>query len=132
VAGFGALNPAAMDEAAFAIARGDPAAAVCKRLGVAARTLSRWRSKEAFRRRVAELRAEMLGLAMGKAVDAASKAADKLRKLVDSKHQAIALGAAKALLQIGGSLFATTQLASDVAELNRKLAEIEAAQKTDK
>jgi hypothetical protein len=127
MAEFGPLNPVALDEAAFAIARGNPPAGVRKQLGISPSTLKRWQSKPEFRRRVAELRAEMLGLAMGKAVEAASAAADRLRKLVNSKQQAIALGASKALLQIGGQLFSTLQLQNQVAELSQKIAEIEAA-----
>jgi len=123
------LNPPILDDAAFGIAKGETAAALQLRLGISQRTLWRWKAKPEFKRRVAELRAELMSTALGRAAEGATKASDKLIGLLDSKKSGIVLAAAKALLQLSGQLFASVQLRDEVAEMNRKLSEIEAAQK---
>lgn len=60
----GPLNPPLMDEAAVGIARGENTSKLAQRLGIGRRTLTRWKYKQDFRRRVAELRAEAVGRAM--------------------------------------------------------------------
>ncbi len=54
----------------------------------------RWKDPE-FRKRVAELRAEMIGRAVGRLVDGMSEAADVLRALLKAESEATRLGTAR-------------------------------------
>ncbi len=121
-----------MDEAASGIARGEHVTQLVERLGIGRRTLTRWKAREDFRQHVGELRAEILSRAMGKAAEAASEAADSLKRLLQSENEGIVLGAARSLLQLSGSLYDTVQLQAEVRELNRKLAEVEGADKEER
>jgi len=123
----GPLNPQ-MDEAAGAIARGEHPTRLMERLDISRRTLSRWKGREDFKRRIAELRSEMVGRAMGRAADAASEGAAALQRLLRSENEGIVLGAARALLQLSGTLYVSVQHQVEIEELDRRLAEIESSQ----
>ena len=121
----GPLNPL-MDEAAAGVARGEHSARLIERLGIGRRTLTRWKGREGFRRRVAELRSEMIGKAMGRAVEAASDGATALRRLLNSPNEGIVLGAARALLQLSGHLYEAIELRRDLDEIICRLDRVEA------
>ena len=123
----GLLNPPLLDEAAVGIARGESIVRLSKRLGIGRRTLTRWKCREDFRQRVAELRAEAVGRAMGQAAAAAGQGAAALKRLLKSKNEGIVLGAARSLLQLSGSLYATVQLQAEIESIQRKIADLEAA-----
>jgi hypothetical protein len=79
----------------------------------------RWREPE-FRRRVAELRAEMIGRAVGRLVDGMSEAADVLRSLLAEDVKAsVRLGAARASLELPVKLHESTELEARLAALER-------------
>ena len=74
----------------------------------------------AFRRRVVELRADMVARSLGRLADGMADAADTLRALLRAEGESVRLGAARALLELG------TKLRESV-ELEERLAALEAA-----
>ena len=79
----------------------------------------RWR-EPAFRQRVSELRAEMIGRAVGKLADNMSESADVLRQLLAEDVKAtVRLGAARANLELGVKLHEATELEERLAALER-------------
>jgi hypothetical protein len=78
----------------------------------------RWKDPE-FRKRVAELRAEMIARAVGKLADGMSEAADVLRSLLAAESEATRLGAARASLELPVKLHESTELEARLAALER-------------
>ncbi|MGH2031954.1 hypothetical protein, partial [Acinetobacter baumannii] len=72
---------------------------------------------------VAELRGRLLNQAVGKLADAATAAADELRNLLGEESSAIRLRAAVAILDSAVKTREHAELAEQVAELERRLAE---------
>ena len=125
MAHFGPLNPPIMDEAAFGVARGEPTARLLDRLGIGRRTLTRWKAREDFRQRVADLRSETVGRAMGRAAAGANQGAAALKRLLKSKNEGIVLGAARSLLQLSGNFFTSTQMQAEIEQLQRTISALE-------
>jgi hypothetical protein len=67
---------------------------------VSERTAHRRLANPDFRRRVAEVRAQMMGRALGKMADSMAAAADTLRSLLAAKSDSIRLGACWAVLEL--------------------------------
>jgi hypothetical protein len=76
----------------------------------------------AFRRRVAELRADMVQRSLGRMADGMSDAADKLRDLLAAESESVRLGAARALLELGVKLRESVELEERLANLERQQA----------
>jgi hypothetical protein len=93
------------DEAlALALARGQTSRDAAASAGVAERTAYRRRADGAFRRRVVELRAEMVAMALGKMADSMTDAAGTLRQLLNPESESVRLGACRAILELGVKL----------------------------
>src|SRR5215468_2793511 len=90
----------------------------------AERTIHYWRADDAFRRRVRELQAELFGRTVARLVSLGGQAADTLARLLDSGNEAVALGAARTVLEAGARLRETVELARRVEELEYELAEV--------
>jgi HEAT repeat protein len=118
MAGCGRRNA---DEAlALALATGQTLRGGAEAAGIAERTATRRWADPAFRRRVGELRGEMVGRALGRMADGMAEAADKLRQLLAAESESVRLGAARALLELGAKL-------RESVELEERLAALEAA-----
>jgi AcrR family transcriptional regulator len=102
----------------MALAGGLTVRAAAKRAGVSERTATRRWADAAFRRRVGELRAELLTRASGQLAGNMSKAARTLGKLLRSEDERIAFQAAKAILETGVRI-------RDAAELEARLTALE-------
>ena len=88
--------------------------------GVSTRSAFRQLTDPAFRRRVAELRADMLSRATGKMADGMSDAAATLRKLLKAKSEGVRLGACRAMLELGVKLRDSVELEERFAEVERR------------
>jgi hypothetical protein len=89
--------------------------------GVGERTATRRVADPAFRRRVAELRAEMVGRALGRMADGMTEAADTLRLLLAARGESVRLGAARALLELGAKLRESVELEQRILALEDNL-----------
>jgi hypothetical protein len=126
MAHFGPLNPPLLDEAAAGVARGEPTVKLLARLGIGRRTLTRWKAREDFQRRVAGLRSEAVSKAMGRAAIAANRGVAALERLLKSQNESVVLGAARALLGISGQFFTHIQAQVEVEQLRQTLGRLEA------
>ena len=109
------------DEAlALALATGQTLRGGAEAAGIAERTATRRWAEPAFRRRVAQLRGDMVQRALGRMADGMAEAADKLRALLGAQSESVQLGAARALLELGAKL-------RESVELEERLAALEAA-----
>jgi hypothetical protein len=107
---------------ALALASGLTAGDAAERAGVAPRTAYRRLADAAFRAHVAELRAEMVGRALGKMADGMAEAADILRQLLRAEKESVRLGAARALLELTVRLRESVELEERVRVLEERLA----------
>ena len=119
MAGSGRRNA---DEAlALALATGQTLRGAAAANGIGERAATRRMADPAFRRRVGELRGEMVSRALGRMADGMADAADKLRELLAAESESVRLGAARALLELGTKLRESVELADRVDELERLL-----------
>jgi hypothetical protein len=102
----------------LALASGRTVRAAARAAGIGERTATRRLADPAFRRRVSELRAEMVERALGRAAWGMRAAADTLRQLLRAEKESVRLGAARALLEL------TVKLRESV-ELEQRLRAVE-------
>jgi hypothetical protein len=108
------------DALALALASGASIVDAATTAGMSERTAYRRLAKPAFRRRVAEVRAEMVARALGKRADGMSDAASTLRKLLKAKSESVRLSACRALLELGVKLRESVELEARLSELEAK------------
>src|SRR5205809_210995 len=99
MAGCGRRN--ADEQLALALATGATLRDAAVAAGVAERTARRRWADPDFRRRVAELRSELVQRSAARMADAMTEAADVLRALLRAKSESVRLGACRALLELG-------------------------------
>ncbi|CEF49318.1 unnamed protein product [uncultured bacterium] len=104
----------------MALAAGKSVREAARAAGVSERTATRRLADPAFHRRVAELRAEMMGRAVGTMADGAADAAATLRKLLKAKGESVRLGACRALLELGVKLRESVDFEARLAALEGK------------
>ena len=109
------------EAAALLLAVGRSVRAVAREAGVSERTIRNWRGEDAFAARVRLLRSEVFARAVGVLCGASTRAAAKLRQLLRSEDEKIALGAARAILEAAPRLREAGELAERVEELERRL-----------
>jgi hypothetical protein len=105
---------------AAGIAAGQTIAAAAAAAGVSERTAARRPTDPEFKQHVAELRAGMVQLALGRLSDGMAGAASTLRELLSDPSGTVRLGAARSLLEL------STKLRESV-DLENRLAALEAA-----
>jgi hypothetical protein len=111
------------DEAlVLALAAGRTVREACCKAGISERTAFRRLEDSAFRRRVTEVRADMVQRALGKLADNAAAAADTLRKLLKADGENVKLGAARSILELGNRLRESVELEQRLAALEQRLA----------
>ena len=112
------------DEAlALALATGQTLRGGAEAAGIAERTATRRWADPAFRRRVAQLRGDMVQRALGRMADGMAEAADVLRALLPpGMPPAVRLGAARSLLELGVRLRESVELEARLASLEEQLA----------
>jgi hypothetical protein len=110
------------DEAlALALATGQTLRDAAAATGIGERTATRRMADPAFRRRIGELRGNMVGRALGRMAEGMAEAADKLRELLTAESESVRLGAARALLELGVSLRESVELEARLVALEAVL-----------
>jgi hypothetical protein len=104
----------------LALASGQTVRDAARAAGIGERTATRRVADPDFRRRVGELRAEMIGRALGKMADGMADAADRLRQLLQAESEGVCLGAAKALLELSVKLRDSVEIEERLAALERR------------
>jgi hypothetical protein len=99
-----------------------------ERAGVSERTAARRLAEADFRRRAAQLRADLVDRALGKLTDGLTAAADTLRALLTAQAETVRLGAARSLIELAARLRETTALADKLALLESTLEGLKHAQ----
>jgi hypothetical protein len=107
----------------LALAGGQTARDSARAAGVGERTATRRLADPDFRRRVVETRAALVERATGQMADAMSAAAETLRGLLEARSEAVRLGAARAVLELGMKLRESAALEQRLNELERRLDE---------
>src|SRR5581483_8562249 len=102
--------PAGDDKLILALARGAKVRHAAEEAGVSERTAHRRRKDADFRRAVFQTHRRMLDANRGQLAGLASKAVATLERLVESDKPAVALAAAKVVLQLGPALRESTEL----------------------
>lgn len=105
---------------AAAVAAGHTLRDAAKLAGVGERTASRRWAEPGFQRKIVALRAAMVERALGRLSDGMTQAADKLRELLDARSEAVRLGAARSLLELGVKLREAVELEQRVAGLEAR------------
>lgn len=97
-------TPAGDDALILALAAGATVRKAAEQAGISERTAHRRLADADFRRAVSEARDRMFDAAFGRLAGLANKAAETLERLMESDKPSEALGAAKAVLQLGPRL----------------------------
>ncbi len=106
----------------LALASGETVREAARLAGIGERTATRRLADADFRRRVAELRGEMVSRAVGRLADGSTEAVAALRKLLDAgTPPAVRLGAARAILELGTKLRESVELEQRLADLERRI-----------
>jgi hypothetical protein len=114
----GAKSPAQRQAAAVALAAGETIAEAAAGAHMGERTLLRWLHEDAsFRAQVEEIRNRLLEQATGRLANTATAATVRLKRLVRSKSESVALGACRCVLDHVVRLRDGAFLAAEVAEL---------------
>jgi hypothetical protein len=116
---------------ALALAQGQTVRDAAATAGIAERTAHRRQVDPDFRRRVSQLRDEMIGRAVGILAETMSTGATRLKELVASKNETVALGAVRLLLEMPCKLRDSVELMDKVNELESQLVEIYRATRQD-
>jgi hypothetical protein len=107
----------------LALASGQTVRDAARIAGIGERTATRRLAEPDFRRRIAELRGEMVGRALGKMADGMTAAADTLRQLLTASSDTVKLGASRALLELAVKLREAVELEERVTALERTAAQ---------
>lgn len=105
----------------LAVAAGKTMTEACALAGVSTRTGRRYLADPTVKREVRELRALMIGEAVGVTAQNMAKAARSLAELLDSPNPMVKLHASRLMLEAGGRLWERMDLAEQVAEIQAKL-----------
>jgi hypothetical protein len=105
----------------LALARGDTVQAAAAAAGVSERTAYRRAADVAFRRRLVELRAQMVSRALGKLADTAAAAVETLHGLLHGESGTVQLGAARAILELGNQLRKSVDLEARISVLEQQI-----------
>jgi hypothetical protein len=98
------------NELILALAAGAREREAAKQAGIEERSVHRRLANADFRRAVSEARGRMFDAARGQLAGLAGKATETLKRLMESDKPAVALAAAKAILQLGPRLREETEL----------------------
>jgi hypothetical protein len=106
--------PAGEDALILALAAGATAREAAERAGMGERTVYRRLMDAEFRRAVGEARARIFDSAVGRLTGLTDKATETLARLMESEKPSEALGAAKAVLELGPRLLKAAELEEQI------------------
>jgi hypothetical protein len=107
---------------AVALAAGSNVSVAAEEAGVGRTTAYRRLADPAFRRLVAEMRAELMAEAVGKLAKTMTRAADTLASILDSANENVRLRGARAVLSLGQRLHESVNLDERIREVEQELA----------
>jgi hypothetical protein len=113
--------PKGEDTFILGVASGRTLTEAAKQAGISHITAQRRMADPSVRRRISELRSEMLQSAMGRISGTLTEAVDTLRKLLKAKTDTVKLGAARALLEYGLRFRETLDLEERLAQVEAQL-----------
>jgi hypothetical protein len=116
----GKKSAATREAVALALAQGETIAEAGAGAGVAERTVHLWLKDPGFRARIDELRAAVLERTMAMLVSGTTRAAARLRRLVRSRDEKVALRASVALLEQAARLRELTTIEQRVRALEAR------------
>jgi hypothetical protein len=111
---------------AIALAGGATVRDAAAKVGCGERTAYRRWADSAFRRKVAELRADMVRQTVGRLTSIGGQTLDALEALLKSTDDRVKLGAVRTVLEHTFKGVETAELADQLAELQRRLDEVTA------
>jgi hypothetical protein len=104
------------------LASGQTVRDAARAAGIGERTATRRVADPDFRRRIAEMRAEMIGRALGQLADGMTEAASTLRGLLAAEGESVRLGAARSILELGHKLREAVEFEERIADLEQRMA----------
>jgi hypothetical protein len=110
-------TPAGEEELILAVAGGAGVREAAEQAGVDERTARRRLADADFRRAVSQARGRMFDAARGRLAGLASKAVETLERLMESDQPSVALGAAKAVSELGPRLRESTEFEERINRL---------------
>jgi hypothetical protein len=110
-------TPTGEEELILALAAGATAREAAEGAGIGERTVYRRLADADFRREVSEARDRMFDAAVGQLTGLTSKATETLERLLESDKPSEALGAAKAVLELGAKLRRATKLEERICRM---------------
>jgi len=117
------------DEAlALALASEQTLRDAAQQAGIGERTATRRLADPAFRRRVSELRGDMVQRSLERMADGMTEAADVLRQLLAAQSESVHLGAARSLLELSAKLRESVELEEESGELRQIIGELHGEQ----
>jgi len=116
---------------AMALARGATAAAAARQAGMSARSVHRRLQSPLFVERVEQLRQDLVGRTVARLSAYSSAAARRLHQLTKSTSGQVALGAARALLELSARYRSDADHAKRFADLERDVKAIKQAKQDD-
>jgi hypothetical protein len=105
------------DRLALELATGKTVADAAAAAGVSERTAYRRLDDPEFRGRLTVLRGEMVRRAAGRLADGSTNAAETLTALLSAKSEAVRLGAARSILELGTKLRDSTEIEERIVAL---------------
>jgi transposase-like protein len=113
----------------LALVGGATIKAAAAEAGVSEQTAHRWLREPKFKAREKQMRAELLATGFASLCASANLAAVKLRELLGSKNEGVALSAARSILSIAGDFQRLFEVEAAVADHNQRLLALEAKRK---
>jgi hypothetical protein len=104
---------------AVLVASGHSVTKAAARIGIGRRTASRWLVEPELQTRISELRAAMVRRALGAMSAGMASAAVRLRRLVQSSDERVALGACRAVLELRTKLHESEELEQRLTALEQ-------------
>jgi hypothetical protein len=111
------------DALALGLAQGHTLRDAATGAGISERTAARRWADPVFRKRVGELRGELVAMAAGRVADGMGEAASTLRELLNAAPPAVRLGAARSLLELGVKLRESIELEQRLTAVEARLSE---------
>ena len=108
---------------ALALAAGTPIGDAADQAGLHRRTVERWLKKPAFRRRIADLRSQVVAAALGRLTDNLTRAADTVAALLTDEKSHVRLRAARTLMSFNLRFRDAIDVADRIQNLERDLAQ---------
>jgi transposase-like protein len=115
----GKKSDAKRQAVALALAAGETIKEAAAGAGVGERTVGNWLGEADFAALVDSLRAQILERTMSRMIDTTTRATERLRRLVRSRKESIALGACRTVLEQAVRLREAVTLAERVAALEQ-------------